>query len=263
MSTHHEDFRRLVDKHFSKGLSPANEVRLRDHLPACADCREVYEDYLVAEKLDPKAHPPRERLATALGLPSPTKLPRRRAMRWVLGTVSVVGAMALLFIATSSTFSTSSTNLGNDIASRGRGIEYAEPLEVAIFRVKGERESTRVNDVVSPEDELAFAYRNEVGKAYLMIFAVDGAGHLAWYHPAWTDPTDNPRAVPIAKQVGFKELPEAVRHPLQGSSLTVHALFMDKALDVRAVEARVARGEFVADDDAGEVLRTMVFEVRP
>ena len=110
---------------------------------------------------------------------------------------------------------------------------------------------------------MAFAYRNEMGKAFLMIFAIDGAGHLAWYHPAWTDPADNPTAVPITKQIGFKELPEAVRHSLQGRSLTVHALFMDKALDVRTVEARAARGEIAADADAGEVLRAMVFEVRP
>ena len=38
---------------------------------------------------------------------------------------------------------------------------------------------------------------------------------------------------------------------------------MDKPLDVRAVEDRVARGEFAADASAGEVLRTMVFQVRP
>jgi hypothetical protein len=86
---------------------------------------------------------------------------------------------------------------------------------------------------------------------------------VAWYHPAWTEPADNPRAVSITKQVGFKELPEAIRHPLQGPSLTVHALFMDKALDVRAVEDRLARGEFAADASVGESLRTMVFEVRP
>jgi hypothetical protein len=138
-----------------------------------------------------------------------------------------------------------------------------ESLEIAVFRVKGERESMRVNDEVSPSDELAFAYRNELGKAYLMIFALDGAGQVVWYHPAWTDPADNPRAVPITRQVGFKELPEAVRHPLPGPSLTVHALFMDKALDVRAVEDRVARGDFAAEASAGEVLRTLVFEVRP
>jgi hypothetical protein len=257
MNTNHDDLRRLVDGHFRKGLSPANEAFLREHLPLCADCRVAYEAYQAAQRLDSTAPEPRQRLATALGLASEAKWPGRRALRWGLGTVSVVGAMALLLAATSLTHSR------DGIASRGKGIETAEPLDVEVFRVKGERESMRVNDVVSPSDELAFAYRNELGKAFLMIFAVDGAGHVAWYHPAWTEPADNPRAVSITKQVGFKELPEAIRHPLQGPSLTVHALFMDKALDVRAVEDRLARGEFAADASVGESLRTMVFEVRP
>jgi hypothetical protein len=257
MNTSHEDLRRLVDGHFAKGHSLAGEARLRDHLPACADCREAYESYQGAERLNRTALAPRERLAKALGLPSETKWPRRRSLRWTMATASALGAVALLLMVTTS------TNSGNGIASRGKGIENAEPLEVAIFRVKGERESMRVNDVVSPRDELAFAYRNEVGKAFLMIFAIDGTDHLVWYHPAWTDPADNPKAVPIVKQVGFKELPEAVRHSLRGTSLTVHALFMDQPLDVRMVEARAAHGEFTANESAGEILRTMVFEVRP
>jgi hypothetical protein len=257
MNTNHDDLRRLIDGHFTRGLSPSEETRLRDHLPACTACRQAYESYQVAERLDPRASGPRERLATALGLPSGTKRPWRQGLRWAVGTVSVVGAAALLF------FVTTSIQPGNGIVSRGKGIENAESLDVAVFRVMGERESTRVKDVVSPEDELAFAYRNEVGKAFLMIFAIDGAGHVAWYHPAWTDPADNPKAVPITKQVGFKELPEAVRHALLGRSLTVHALFMDKALDTREIEARVARGGFTADTTAGEFLRTIVLEVRP
>jgi hypothetical protein len=256
MSTSHDDLRRLVDGHFNKRLSPADEARLRDHLPICADCHAAYQAYQHAEKLDPKAIGPRERLATALGLPAEARWSRRRAIRWGIGTVSAVGAVALLLALTSA-------QPRYEIAARGSAIESAESLEVSVFRVKGERESMRVHDAVSPDDELAFAYRNELGKAFLMIFAVDGARHVAWYHPAWTDPAANPTAVPITKQVGFKELPEAVRHPLQGPSLTVHALFLDKALDVRAVEARAAHGEFTADSDAGEILRTMVFEVRP
>jgi hypothetical protein len=257
MSTHHDDLRRLVNGHFTEGLRPADEARLRDHLPTCANCRETYESYQAAERLAPTAPGPRERLATALGLPGNAKSPARQSVRWILGTASMVGAAALLLVVTAS------THPSHEIASRGKGIEHAESLEVAVFRVKGERESMRVNDVISPRDELAFAYRNELGKDFLMIFAIDGTGRLMWYHPAWTDPADNPTAVPITKQVGFKELPEAVRHPLQGTSLKVHALFMDKAIDVRAVEARVVHGEFAADADAGEILRTMVFEVRP
>ena len=135
MNTNHDDLRRLVDGHFTKGLSPANEARLRAHLPACAGCRDGYEAYQAAERLDPKAQEPRQRLATALGLPSESKWSRRRSVRWTLATVSVVGAMALLLVVTTRTQS------GDGMVSRGRGIENAESLEVAVFRVKGERES--------------------------------------------------------------------------------------------------------------------------
>jgi len=55
MNTSHDDLRRLVDWHFGKGLSLTNEARLRNHLPACADCREAYEVYQAAERLDAKA----------------------------------------------------------------------------------------------------------------------------------------------------------------------------------------------------------------
>ncbi len=260
MSTSHDDLRRLVDGHFGKGLSSANEARLRAHLPVCMDCRAAYQSYQAAERLDAEVLGPRERLAAALGLPSEARQTRLRAWRWGLGVVSALGAAALLLVVTSSHLA---TDPGHAIAARGMAIENAEPLEVAVFRMKGERDSMRVTEVVSPRDELAFAYRNEVGKSFLMIFAVDGAGHVAWYHPAWTDAADNPTAVPITKQVGFKELPEAVRQPLQGTSLTLYALFMDKPLDVRSVETRIARGEFTPDAAAGEVLRTMAFEVRP
>ncbi len=260
MSTSHDDLRRLVDGHFGKGLSPADEARLRTHLPACADCRAAYESYLAVERLGAERLAPRERLAAALGLPSEAKRPHRRVLQWGLGVASMVGAVILLLVGTSSR---PATLPGHAITARGMAIEGTEKPEVAVFRVKGEQDSVRATDIVSPGDELAFAYRNEVGKSFLMIFAIDGAGHVAWYHPAWTDPADNPTAVPITRQVGFKELPEAVRQPLQGPSLTVYALFMDKPLDVRSVEDRVAHGPLTPDTAAGEVLRTLVFEVRP
>jgi hypothetical protein len=111
---------------------------------------------------------------------------------------------------------------------------------------------------------LAFAYRNERGKAFLMIFAVDAAGRVAWYHPGWTDAASNPKAIPITRQVGFKELPEAVRQPLQEDRIVLHALFMDSAVDVRSIEARVARAAplaDVADAAAGEIDRKLLLAV--
>jgi len=65
---------------------------------------------------------------------------------------------------------------------------------------------------------------------------------------------------------GFKELPEAVRQPLQGGRVALHALFMDSALDVRSIEERAARGAplaDMADPAAGEIDRKLVLAVTP
>ncbi len=254
MSAVHAKLRRLVDEHFARGLSRDEEALLREHLPACASCRQAYEGYQVAERLDPAAMGPRARLGRALGF-GRGRAPGGR--RLALATLSVVGAAAVGLVLVGLP-----RGLHHGVVARGPGIDGAEPLEVAIFRLRG-RESTRVGHTVSAGDELAFAYRNELGKAYLMIFAVDGDGRVLWYHPAWTSPADNPKALAISKQIGLKELPEAIRQPVRGPRLSLYSLFMDEPLDVRAVEARIAAGTPVADVEAGEVVRKVELEVIP
>jgi len=255
MSTNHEAQRRLIHGHFAGGLDPDDEARLRSHLPICAECRREYERHQMAERLDPGAPAPYERLAAALGLSVGQRHPRRKRLAWALASFAVAGAVASFVMVRAH---------GEDgISSRGAGIETAAALDLAVFRVDRQGESTRVKDVVAPDDELAFAYRNEVGKSFLMIFAVDSQNRVMWYHPAWTNSADNPQAVAITKQVGFKELPEAVRHPVQGSLLTLYALFLDSPLDVRAVESRMGDGAFAARSESGEVLRSFDLKVRP
>ena len=260
MNSCEERHRGLIDAHFAGGLSRSDETRLRAHLPGCSSCREIYQSYLMAEQLDPKGSNPRARLATALGLPAasaPTGL--RRGSRLGVGMLVLAGAAGIVL------FLTKGPSSQNDFVSRGSVTgSPSSDLDVAVFRVKGDRESERVRDQVSARDELAFAYRNERGKAFLMIFAVDAAGRVAWYHPAWTDPASNPKAIPITRQVGFKELPEAVRQPLQGDRIVLHAMFMDSAVDVRSIEERVARAAplaDVADAAAGEIDRRLMLAV--
>ena len=260
MNTCEESHRRLIDAHFAGRLSRSQETRLRAHLPDCPSCREIYQSYLIAEQLDPRGSNPRARLATALGLPrAGMSAGLGRGSRFGLGMLVLAGAAGIVL------FLTKGPTSQNDFVSRGSvaGIPSSDP-DVAVFRVKGDRGSEPVRDRVSARDELAFAYRNERGKAFLMIFAVDAAGRVAWYHPGWTDAASNPKAIAITKQVGFNELPEAVRQPLQGDRIALHALFMDSALDVRSIEARVARAAplaDLADAAAGEIDRKMVLAV--
>jgi hypothetical protein len=259
MSSEHETLRALVDEHFTLGLRADREARLRAHLPTCPSCRTAYEAYQIAEGLDPAAVPARERLARSLGFGADTRR-RTHVSGWTGATLATVGAAILLLLVVGPF-----TGAGSKPVARGGRVDGAGALEVAAFRIHGGSQSTRIEHTVSADDELAFAYRNEVAKAFLMIFAIDGDGRVLWYHPAWTNPADNPKAVPITTQVGFKELPEAIRQPLRGPRLVLHSLFMDRPLDVRTVEARIAAGagRFVANPSAGEVLSKVDWEVQP
>jgi hypothetical protein len=258
MNACEKEFHPSIDRHFARKLSRSREARLRAHLPTCTSCRAYYQGQQLAEKLDPRGDNPRERLAAALGLPAPGK---NLALRWRLAAVVLVGATACVLLLAKA--------LPPHEAFIARGASTGLPsagLEVAVYRMKSPHEAERVGEHVLAQDELAFAYRNESGKPFLMIFAVDTAGRVAWYHPAWTEPSSNPKAVAITKQVGFKELPEAVRQPLQGDTITLHALFMDRPLDVRSVEQRVANvgsSAGLADPAAGEIDRTLVLKVLP
>jgi len=257
-TSEHETLRALVDEHFTVRLRADQEARLRAHLPTCPSCRSAYEAYQIAERLDPAAVPARERLARSLGFGADTR-GRTRVSGWMGATLATVGAAILLLVVAPF------TGAGSKPVARGGRLDGAAALEVAAFRIHGGSQSTRIEHAVSANDELAFAYRNERAKAFLMIFAIDGDGRVLWYHPAWTRPADNPKAVPITAQVGFKELPEAIRQPLRGPRLVLHTLFMDQPLDVRTVEARVAAGAgvFEANASAGEVLTKVEWELEP
>jgi hypothetical protein len=256
MSVNHEHLPDLIHGHFGRGLRPAKEALLRAHLAGCAECRESYQAHQIAEQLDPAGPSPGERLARSLGLRAKRAGAPRWGRIWAVAGVAVASAVVL-------TVSAGSHRRNDGVSARGAAVTHTESVDLAIFRIDGQGESARVTNAIAAGDELAFAYRNEVGKTFLMIFAVDGRDRVLWYHPAWTRAEDNPLAVAITKQVGLKELPEAVRHPLQSSALTVYALFMDRPLDVRTVEGRVAGGVFSAHPESGEILRVLPLTVKP
>jgi hypothetical protein len=259
MTREHARLRALVDAHFTVGLRADAEARLRAHLPTCPACRSAYEAYQIAERLDPAAVPARDRLARSLGFGADTR-GRARVSRWTGAALAMAGA-AIVLLLVAGPF----TGAGSKPVARGGRVDGAGELDVAAFRIQGRGQSTRIERTVSADDELAFAYRNERAKAFLMIFAIDGDGRVLWYHPAWTNPADNPSAVPITTQVGFKELPEAIRHRFRGPRLVLHSLFLDQPLDVRTVEGRIAAGAgtFAANASAGEVLSKVEWEVQP
>jgi hypothetical protein len=132
---------------------------------------------------------------------------------------------------------------------RGRGQAALAPAvtgaQLLMYRLGAGGRPEPLGDRIRRDDELAFAYRNDGQARRLMVFARDEHGHLYWYHPAWTDPAQNPEAIPLAADPGPHELPAAISQPLDGRRLEICWLFASsgQALHVREVEGALARGE--------------------
>jgi hypothetical protein len=226
-----ECVRDLVDAHFAARTTPVRERRMRLHLPGCASCRRYYEKHLVLASLDRRAPSAQERIAAGLGLAPRKRAPQARA--WALA--AAVSAVAIAFA------------LGRPWMDRSvftsRGAAGAAHPELFVYRLRP-LERLGPGAVVRRGDDLAFAYANPLALRRLLVFGVDEHKHVYWYFPAWTNAGEDPRAVSISSGAPeVRELPEAIRHDLDGDRLTLYAEFLDDDVDVRSVEGRVAAAE--------------------
>jgi hypothetical protein len=220
------EHQRLVDRHFGRGLGRRRERALREHLPACAACRGRYERHLLLAELDPRRPAAQVRLGRALGIHRPAI----RARAWA-PALAAAAAIGLAWWATRPRPPESST-----FAARGAGDGASR---VAIYRVRPGAPPASVEGAIDAADELAFAYENPAGWRHLMIFGVDEHRHVYWYHPAWLDPSDDPAAISVEAGPVRRELPEAIRHALDGNRLRVYAVFSAAPPTVREIEAAV------------------------
>jgi len=220
--------RALVDRHFAGRITPDDERALRGHLAGCAACRERYDRYLVLAELDRRIPSAQDRLARGLGLAQPRPVrPRAVAFAFGLAAACAIAVVALRAPAPDPA----------EMRARGGPIASAEP-ELHVYRIPAGGAPRPVLDgAIHAGDELAFGYRNRGGWKRLMIYAVDPAGRVYWFHPGWVDPAATPVAIPIDPADERRELPEAIAQPLPAGPIWLHALFVDEPLDVRAVEA--------------------------
>jgi hypothetical protein len=219
--------RHLVDRHFDLRIRPAEERSLREHLAGCAACRDRYARHLALSALDPRAPNSRDRLAVGLGL-------RRRRAR--VGPILAAAAAC--------------ATIASVVALRYRNTDdltFAERGEATsrlfVYRVRPGEAPSIAGHQIAGADELAFAYENGRRRKYLLVFAVDEHRHIYWYHPAWTDERATALATVISTAPGVHELPEAIGHSYDGSTLVLHAVFTNQALSVRDMEERMSHLE--------------------
>jgi hypothetical protein len=87
-------------------------------------------------------------------------------------------------------------------------------------------------------DGLLFAYSVEKAapERFLAIYGRDAAGRVHWFHPAYEQPEDTPRSIPIKSGIADQELPEAVFVDMAAGPIEICGLFSEEALDVKVVD---------------------------
>jgi hypothetical protein len=222
MSLGHARYRRLIDAHFAATIRPAGAQQLFSHLGGCAACKRYFERHQLLAELDPSAPAFADRLAAGLAIRPRT----RRWLFWGAAPALLAAAVLLLFIRPSE----------QSFVARGSATS-----DLAIYRVqKSKTERLPPSARIARNDELAFAYANPERYEHLMVFAVDEAGRVYWYYPAWVDGATDPAALTIDANGALTELGEAVAQDYRGRSLSLYGLFCHDARTVRAVEKLVA-----------------------
>ncbi len=225
-----------VDDHFRGVVAIDREREMRAHLATCDACRKRYTRRALLAKLDPAAPSAEDRIGRALGIARVAKKPSVLRLLPEASLVLALAACVLIFFrppAASDGFS------ARGAVDPMTGVAPRE-ARVSIYRVPaGSDRPVRAGDTIHDGDELAFAYENPTGKPYLMIFAVDEKDRVYWFHPAWTDAAADPVAIPAENGPSVHELREAVRHRFAGTRIDIHAVFLDKPLTVRQMEAEI------------------------
>jgi len=101
------------------------------------------------------------------------------------------------------------------------------------------RRPERLGETLARGDGLLFSYTN-LGRqpfANLMIFAVDSAGKVHWFHPGYEHEGMNPRSIGIEKGAAEVPLAELIQDQFPSGPLVMHALFSNQSLQVLEVEA--------------------------
>jgi hypothetical protein len=205
-----------------------------------------YENLMLRSRIDPKGMDARSRIAVGLGI-----LPRRKSpMPPILALSAALAAAVMLVV-----FLPDAPRQEEGFAARGHD---GNQVNLLIYRFQKGKSPALVVDEISRSDELAFAYENRTGKKRLLVFGIDEEKNIYWYYPAWVKESDNPVAVPIQSGDAIHELPEAVTHQIQGSSLRIYAIFTNELISVRQVEEMLRDREFSEGKAVKDAFQTSI-----
>ena len=242
-------------------------AEIDEHLGACRDCRERLENR--RGMLESLAEADEELKGLDL-VPGVRKLieqgdrpakPRRK-----LPAVSVrIGLLVALAGAVALWFATAEKDEFR-IKSAGEAVyEQDRWVGLQAFRLGEADKPDPLSGTLSRGEFLLFAYTNQGEKPYpyMMILAVDAAGRVHWFYPAYTSETADPRSIPIGGNVTGAELFEKIRHDFTPGPLWIYGLFTRKPLRVSEAEALIKGlepGERIPLKDSAQHIQKTVVE---
>ena len=242
---------------FLDGELTTNRSRVvSDHIASCAACRKrkaSLEHLLRAAK---NAYPPPAApgfTAAVMRRTSARSKPRISRLAWASG-LATVAAAGIAIVATDSE--------GDFVARGGSKLEAHLSARNMGFEVFQDGRALMPGTSVNPRQGLSFRIFNRSGRpAHLSLFGIDTQGEIHWFYPAWLNAELTPTSHFVPAEPSVQTLPQAVAPvdvPL--GPLEIIAMFTDKPIDVRTVEAIVASG-IGAESLKGTVMHKTRLEV--
>ena len=244
-----------LTEHLERRLLPAEAAQVEAHLAGCPACTSRIEGRAAVLASLGRHDPDLEGLDLASRVAPRLGPARAPARRWPVAAAALAGlAVGALFMLPASR--------QEEFRSKGIVIEPGAWRDIGVYRL-GAAGVTPVGASIHAGDELLFTYRNggATPAPYLMIFGVDPARRVHWYHPAYQSEQEDPEAIPAMASGREVELAERIRHDLEPGRLEVIGLFSDRPRRVSEIEAAVRYGRLGALEDATLLVRTV--EVRP
>ena len=126
------------------------------------------------------------------------------------------------------------------IARSGSTSSLDSWVSVTLFRATQAGYVPAANELAAG-DGIAFSYvmRPESGYGYLMILALDQAGQIYWYYPAFERTQNSHQSISVRSTQSAQSLPHEVKHDLRPGALRFFAIFSKEPLQVGDVERKV------------------------
>ncbi len=174
---------------------------------------------------------------------------------WRLRTISVAACFAAIVGVSIFWFLGHEQNMDNSDQFRVKAsgkISHKRDKWVGIsaFHIGADNVPRSLNEQMHRDDALLLSYTNlgDEPFSFMMIFAVNNAGDIFWYYPAYLDERTDPTGIPIRQGVRNVELFEKIQHKLSPGPLNIYGLFTDQPLSVATIEELIGNSKEPEND---------------